>query len=67
MKTTLFKKPINIGTTLVELQSVQDEMNDFLKNIENFQSQFQELQPEDKERFKITFNKVIDGFGDKLT
>ena len=67
MKTTLFKKPVNIGTTLVELQSVQDEMNDFLKNIANFQSQFQELQPEDKERFKITFNKVIDGVGDKLT
>ena len=50
----------------VQLDSVQDQINDFIGNFSTFKSCFHELTTSEQELFKETFNEVISGIGDKL-
>ena len=49
-----------------DLNSIQDEIADFIVNLPSFESLFEALAPVEKETFKTTFNNVVAGVGDKL-
>ena len=60
----MFEKPIVSSTKPDKLLTIDDEINDFLKNFANFKSQLNELSPEDQEEFKNTFNGVVEFAGE---
>ena len=60
----MFEKPIVSSTKPDKLLTIDDEINDFVKNFANFKSHLNKLSAEDREEFKSVFDQVVEFSGE---